>query len=132
MEKMKEGDIVKFHTPYDDEDPNQLYVILNIAYDVDKPRADIKPISNHPTFSPINTVYVEDLELAVIKKSNLIDHTVNVIKADKTYSTGKVIDIINENEILDFKKNKSEIINCIKLKIQESTGVIQMGYLVIG
>lgn len=129
---MKKGDIVKFHTPYDDEDPNQLYVILNIAYDVDKPRADIKPISNHLTFAPINTVLVEDLELAIINKSNIINHTVNVLKADNTYSTGKVIDIINENEILDFETNKSEMINTIKLKIQESTGVIQMGYLVIG
>lgn len=129
---MKKGDIVKFHTPFDDEDPNQLYVILNIAYDVEKPRADIKPISNHLTFPPINTVFVEDLELAIINESNLIDHTVNIIKSDSTYSTGKVVEVINDNEILVLEKNESVLISNIKLKIHDTSGLNQVGNLVIG
>jgi len=62
MEPTKKGQIVKFKNPLPDEDPNQLYVVTQISFDVEKPRADIKPYNTDLNFPPINTVFVKDLE----------------------------------------------------------------------
>lgn len=59
----KKGQIVKFHSPLPDEDPNQKFEVLDIHFDVDNPRADIKAIETGLQFPPINTVPVEDLEV---------------------------------------------------------------------
>lgn len=34
---IEKGQFVKFHTPYEDEDPEQLYVVLEVFEDEDKP-----------------------------------------------------------------------------------------------
>ena len=41
----KIGQIVKYHTPFPSEDPNQLYVVLEIFLDVERPRALIKELN---------------------------------------------------------------------------------------
>jgi len=44
MKTTKVGQVVKFHTPLADEDPNQLYVILEIKGDDATARVDIKAL----------------------------------------------------------------------------------------
>ena len=43
MKPNKEGQI-KFHTPFPDEDPNQLYVVIELKIGGYRDRADIKPL----------------------------------------------------------------------------------------
>ena len=58
----KEGQIVKFHTPLADEDPNQLYVVLEVKEDAERPRVDIMALNTGlGAFNPINTVNLNDL-----------------------------------------------------------------------
>lgn len=40
----KEGQIVKFHTPMEDEDPEQIFVLLELKEDGERSRADIQPL----------------------------------------------------------------------------------------
>jgi hypothetical protein len=40
MRSNKIGQVAKFHTPLPDENPNQLYVVLEIIEDDERPRAD--------------------------------------------------------------------------------------------
>lgn len=54
---MKAGQIVKFHTPNQDEDPNQLYIVLEVNED----RVDIQALDTNLTFPPINRVDRDDL-----------------------------------------------------------------------
>lgn len=87
------GQVVKFHSPFPDEDPNQLYVVLELITDVEKPRALIKAITSDPVFSPINTVLINDLETLQIDISELIGHNVTIITKDNTLSSGKVVEV---------------------------------------
>ena len=50
----KEGQIVKFHTPLKDENPDQQYVVLEIKDDSIKSRVDIQALNTGSSFSPIN------------------------------------------------------------------------------
>jgi hypothetical protein len=63
MRPSREGQIARFHTPYPDEDPTQQYVILEIYFDIEQPKTLIKPLHSKLRFPPLNTVFVEDLEL---------------------------------------------------------------------
>jgi hypothetical protein len=58
------GQIVKYREPFPDEDPNQKYIVSEIHFDVEKPRAAIKPIGTNLTFPPKITALVNELELA--------------------------------------------------------------------
>lgn len=40
----KEGQIVRFHTPLADEDPEQIYVMLELKEDGERSRADIQAL----------------------------------------------------------------------------------------
>ena len=42
MKPTKNGQIVRFHTPLPDENPMQLYVLLEAIFDVERPRGKIK------------------------------------------------------------------------------------------
>lgn len=61
MEIIQRGQIVKFHTPFEDEDPEQLYVVLEIFEDKEKTRAKIFPLDTGLSFPPTMVVYKRDL-----------------------------------------------------------------------
>jgi hypothetical protein len=93
---MKKNDIVKYHTPYEDEDPNARYLLLDdpaerIAHQAElaknwpneakiKPRVDIQYLGDVnaegalvPTtmmFRPIHTILIEDLVVAAEFKAS--------------------------------------------------------------
>jgi len=64
MEPTKPGQIVKFHTPYQDESADQLYEILAINKSENSERANIRALNTILKFPPINTVNLRDLSLA--------------------------------------------------------------------
>jgi len=50
MRPNKIGQVAKFHTPLPDKNPNQLYVVLEIIEDDERPRADIKALNTGLSF----------------------------------------------------------------------------------
>jgi len=50
MRPNKNGQVAKFHTPLPDENPDQLYVVLEIKEDDERPRADIKALNTGLSF----------------------------------------------------------------------------------
>lgn len=55
------GDIVRFHTPLPTEDKNQLYIVVEVIEETERPRAQIKPLNTRLSFPPINLVRLNDL-----------------------------------------------------------------------
>ena len=53
----KVGQVVKFHTPYPDENPDQEWVVKEI----DPPRALIQAINLRMSFPPTDRVNIKDL-----------------------------------------------------------------------
>ncbi|WP_299397680.1 hypothetical protein [uncultured Gelidibacter sp.] len=61
MKPIEKGQIVRFHTPNADEDPNQIYVVLEVFEDEDKSRAKLFTLNTGLSFPPVMVVYVKDL-----------------------------------------------------------------------
>ncbi len=57
----KQGQLVKFHSPLPDEEPDQKYEVLEIIEDTDRPRVDIRPVNTGLNYPPINTVPLNDV-----------------------------------------------------------------------
>jgi hypothetical protein len=104
MRPNKTGKIAKFHTPLPDENPNQLYVVLEIKEDVERPRADIKAMNTVLSFNPIKTVLFDDLEVVEFDTFDLVGHEVTINKADYSQATGKVVKVSVQKIMLDLTK----------------------------
>jgi hypothetical protein len=87
------GDVVKFHTPYPDEDPNQLYVVVELMTDVEKPRALIKAVSSDSLFTSTNTVLINDLETVQIDTSELIGYYTSIKLENDLTVLGTVVKV---------------------------------------
>lgn len=122
MKPTKIGQVVKFHTPLADEDPNQLYVVLEIKGDDAAARVDIKALHTGLSFVPINTVRLTDLTIVELPTEELIGHDVTIIKSDNSKAKGKVTRV-RENKInLDLNKISTGVITNVHLTILDKNG----------
>lgn len=131
MRPNKIGQIAKFHTPLPDEDPNQLYVVLEIMEDDVRPRAYIKALNTGMSLPPINTVSLNDLEIIEVDTSDLIGHRVTINKADYSQVTGKVVKVSKPKVNLDLTKRHEGIETNVLLTIQDENGIEQTGTLFV-
>jgi hypothetical protein len=91
MRPNKNGQVAKFHIPLPDENPDQLYVVIEIKEVDDRPRADIKSLNTGLSFPPINTVLFDDLVVVEVDTADLVGHQVTINKGDYSQATGKVV-----------------------------------------
>ena len=61
MKPSKEGQKVKYHTTFPDEDPDQIYLVLEVKPGTEDTRVDISPLNIGLVFPPVYTVKAEDL-----------------------------------------------------------------------
>lgn len=131
MTPSKTGQIVKFHTPFEDEDPNQLYVVLEIKGDDDSTRVDIKALNTGLAFPPISTVILDELEVAMINTSDLIGHTVIIDQADYSQVSGKVVEVIDQNGMFDLNKEANGVETNVRVTIKANNGKVNTGTLFV-
>ena len=131
MRPNKSGQVAKFHTPLPDENPNQLYVVLEIKEDVERPRADIKALNTGLSFPPINTVLIDDLEVVEVDTSDLVGHEVTINKADYSQATGKVVKVSEQKIMLDLTKGVKGVETNVWLTIQDENGTEHTGTLFV-
>ena len=131
MRPNKIGQVAKFHTPLPDENPNQLYVVLEIIEDDERPRADIKPLNTGLSFPPINTVKLNDLEVVEVDTADLVGHNVTINKADYSQATGKVIKVSEQKILLDLTKGVKGVETNVWLTIEDEMGKEHTGTLFV-
>ncbi len=131
MRPNKLGQVAKFHTPLPDENPDQLYVVLEIKEDVERPRADIKALNTGLSFPPINTVLLDDLEVVEVDTSELVGHEVTINKADYSQATGKVVKVSEQKIMLDLTKGVKGVETNVWLTIQDENGTEHTGTLFV-
>lgn len=131
MKPIEKGQIVKFHTPLPEENPNQLYVVLEVIVDDERPRADIQALNTGLSFPPINKVRLGDLEVVEVDTNDLIGHIVTINKSDDSQVEGRVIKV-NEQKI---EVNLSNVVNGIEtnvwLTVVDNDGVEHLGTLFV-
>jgi hypothetical protein len=131
MRPNKIGQVAKFHTPLPDENPNQLYVVLEIIEDDERPRADIKALNTGLSFPPINTVKLDDLEVVEVDTADLVGHNVTINKADYSQATGKVVKVSEQKITLDLTKGVKGVETNVWLTIEDENGKEHTGTLFV-
>jgi hypothetical protein len=131
MRPNKIGQVVKFHTPLPEENPDQLYVVLEIIEDDERPRADIKALNTGLSFPPINTVKLDDLEVVEVDTSDLVEHEVTINKADYSQATGNVVKVSEQKIILDLTKGVKGVETNVWLTIEDESGKEHTGTLFV-
>lgn len=131
MKPNKPGQVAKFHTPLPDEDPDQLYVVLEIKEDVEKPRADIKALNTGLSFPPINTVLLDDLKVVEVDTSDLIGYEVTIQKEDYSQAIGRVVKASEQKIFLDLTKGEKGVETNVWLTIQDKNGKEHTGTLFV-
>ncbi len=131
MRPNKNGQIAKFHTPLPDEDPNQLYIVLEVKEDEERPRADIQALNTGLSFVPINTVILNDLEVVEVDTHDLIGHRVTIKKSDYSQVQGKVISVNEQKIMLDLSKGVKGVETNVWLTIVDKEGKEHTGSLFV-
>ena len=131
MKPNKEGQIVKFHTPFPDEDPNQLYVVIELKIDGYRDRADIKPLGKGLGIQVINTVFLDDLEVVEVETNDLIGHFVTIKKSDNTEVVGNVVKAKDHKIFLDLNKHDGYVETNVHLTVIDVDGFEHIGTLVV-
>lgn len=129
----KAGQVVKFHTPFPDEDPNMMYNLLYLdeAHYPNR-RADIRPIFSSLTIPPINRVQLSDLEVVELDLNDLMMHKVTVIKEDNTEAIGRIVKLHQEKIIaeLTVKEGKGVMTNAL-ITVKDFDGQEHTGFLFV-
>ncbi|SIS60160.1 hypothetical protein [Belliella pelovolcani] len=134
MRPTKAGQVVRFHTPYPDEDPNMIYHLLYLD-DEDYPdirKADIKAMCSDSSFLLIDRVNLEDLEVVEFDLKDLLGYPVMIIKEDQSEVSGKVYQLYQDKIVpeLHVKKGKGVETN-VKLTIKDALGSLHTGMLFV-
>lgn len=125
------GQVAKFHTPLPDENPDQLYVVLEINEDDERPRVVIKALNIGLSFPPINTVLLNDLEVVEVDTTDLVGHQVTINKADYSQETGKVVKVSEQKIMLDLTKGVKGVETNVWLTIEDESGKKHTGTLFV-
>lgn len=131
MVPTNEGQIVKFHSPLADENPDQQYVVLEIKEDGERSRVNIKALNTGLSFPPINTVLLSDLEVIEVDTSDLTGHIVTINKSDFSQVVGKVIKVSEQKINLDLSKGIHGVETNVWLTILDDKGNEHMGTLYV-
>lgn len=131
MTPNKQGQIVKFHTPLQGENSEQLYVVLQITNDDERPRADIQALNTGLAFPPINTVRLNDLEVVEVSTQDLIGHYVTINKSDYYQVDGKVINVSEQKINLDLSNGIYGVETNVYLTVVDKNGKEHMGTLFV-
>jgi transcription antitermination factor NusG len=131
MKPNKQGQIVKFHTPLEGENPEQFYVVLEVIEDGERPRADIQALNTGLAFAPINTVRLNDLEVVEVSTQDLIGHYVTIDKSDFSQVNGKVISVSEQKINLDLSNGINGVETNVYLTVVDKNGKEHLGALFV-
>lgn len=131
MQPDRKGQIVKFHSPLPDEDPDQLYVVLEAFEDADRPRASVKPLSTGLNFPPIIAVSLNELEIVDVDMSDLYGQRATVKKTEGSYINGIVTDLRNVQSRPDLKKTDTGVETDVIITVKDDSGKKHTGTLFV-
>lgn len=131
MKPIKQGQIVKFHTPLADENPNQLYVVLEVIEDNEKRRADIQALNTGLSFPPTNSVRLNDLEVVEVETNDLIGHKVTINKSDYSQVEGRVIKVSEQKIEVNLSNGVNGVETNVWLTVIDNNGVEHLGTLFV-
>lgn len=131
MKPTRAGQIVRFRTLYKDEDPNQLYVVLEAKEDGERSRADIQALNTGLPYPPVNKVRLDDLEIVEVSTDDLIGNTVIIDKSDYSQVEGIVVKVSEKKIMLDLTKGVQGVKTNVWITVLDKNRVEHTGTLFV-
>jgi transcription antitermination factor NusG len=131
MRPTKQGQIAKFHSPQEGENPEQLYVVLLVIEDDERPRADIQALNTGLPFPPINKVRLDDLEVVEVDTNDLIGHKVTINKSDYSQVEGRVIKVSEQKIEVNLSNSVYGVETDVWLTVVDNDGFKHLGTLFV-
>ena len=131
MTPTKQGQIAKFHTPLQGENPEQLYVVLEVILDDERPRAEIQALNTGLALPPTNTVRLTELEVVEVSSQDLMGHHVTINKSDFSQVNGKVISVSEQKINLELSKGITGVETNVYVTILDKNGKEHIGTLFV-
>jgi transcription antitermination factor NusG len=131
MKTIKNGQIVKFHTPLPEENPNQIYVVLEVIADDERPRAEIQALNTGLSFPPINTVRLGELEIVEVNLDDLVGHKVTINKSDFSQVEGRVVKVSQQKTEVNLSNEVDGVDTNVSLTVVDNNGVEHLGTLFV-
>ena len=122
MRPNKTEQVANFNIRLPDENPNQLYVVLEIIEDDERPRADIKKLKTDLSFPTINTVNLSDLNVVEVVTANLVGYNVTNNKTEYSQATRKFVKVSEQKIMLDLAKGVKSVETNVWLTIEAENG----------
>lgn len=127
----KKGQIVKFHTPLEDENPDSQYVVLEIKEDGLNSRVDIQLLGTNLSLVPISTVFLSDLEVVDVPTCDLINYPVKIVDDNGCVFEGIVKSVLQKSVDLSLEAIPNGYVSNVDLTIIEYNGMERVGKLII-
>lgn len=131
MTPTNEGQIVKFHTLLDGENPDQKYVVLEIHTDCDIPRAKIKALNTGLAFPPVNVVSPDDLEVVPVPTDDLIGYVTFIEKNDGTKILGRIVSVDQPEIYAELRFVNERVETNVIVTVEDKDGLSHTGTLVV-
>ena len=131
MQPTTVGQVVKYKDLFPGEDPNQKYIILEIHFDVEKPRALIKELNGNKIFASTCSRLVEELEVVEVDTTDLLGYETTIDKTDNTQAKGKVVKVNEQKVMLDLAKRAKGVETNVWITIQDEHGKEHTGTLFV-
>jgi len=131
MRPNKIGQVAKFHTPYPDEEPNQLFVMLEVIEDTLMPRAKIRAIFADSVWESIRSVQLADLESVELGTDDLIGLYVTINKEDLRQVKRRVISVKQKKIMLDLTKRNKGVETNVWMTILDQNRLEHTGTLFV-
>lgn len=131
MTPTKQGQIVKFKKPLQDEDSNQLYVITEVFLDKEFPLATIKALGTGLSFPPVSKVKLEDITVEEVATGDLLGTLVSVLNEESQQFQGKVISAKDEKILLDMEEKNGVVFTNVWLTVADTDGNQHSGNLLV-
>lgn len=122
------GHLVKFHTPFHDEDPKQLYLLLEVfeSNDIYKTQADILALGTGFSFPPISKVNLEDLEVVGWNTEELLGYHGAALREDGLKVSGRILQVLSD-------ENRKKPLGSLRVRavIRDEKGMEHSGRLLM-
>jgi hypothetical protein len=123
MRQNKTGQLAKFPIQLTDEKFNQLYVVLEITEDDEKPRAEMKSSNRGLSFSPILAVKLDLFEVLEADTTDIFVHQGTISNTCHSQATGKVVKVNEKKIMLNLTKGLKGLQKNIYLNVKTSKNI---------
>ena len=130
MKPNKSGQLVKYHTPFPDENPKQVYLLVELYQDVERPRGYMKPLFMSDFLSGKKSVFIDELEVFEVQNTGLVGQFVTIQKKDMCKIKGEVVKTFDPKLTLLLSEVENGAISNIYLTVKDNNGVEYEGFLI--